>query len=42
MIFQITQEELLQADSYEVDDYERVHATFLSGASAWVYAKREE
>ena len=38
-IFEITPEELLQADRYEVADYKRIKAPFLSGASAWVYVK---
>lgn len=39
MIFEITPEELLQADKYEVADYQRIEAPFLSGTSAWVYVK---
>lgn len=39
MIFDITPEELLQADQYEVADYQRVEASFLSDTSAWVYVK---
>ncbi len=38
-IFEITPEELMRADRYEVADYKRVRAPFLSGASAWVYVK---
>lgn len=41
IIFEITSEELLQADRYEVADYKRVEARFLSGATAWVYVKAE-
>jgi gamma-glutamylcyclotransferase (GGCT)/AIG2-like uncharacterized protein YtfP len=41
IIFEVTPEELLQADKYEVDDYQRIEALFLSGNSAWVYVKRE-
>lgn len=42
VVFKITPEELLQADRYEVADYKRVQARFLSGAMAWVYVKAEE
>lgn len=37
-VFEVTAEELAQADEYEVDDYKRVQAQFLSGTVAWVYA----
>ncbi|WP_434353726.1 gamma-glutamylcyclotransferase family protein [Psychrobacter sp. HD31] len=37
-IFEITDDELAQADEYEVDDYARVSAKFKSGTTAWVYA----
>jgi len=37
MIFEITDEELAQADAYEVSDYKRIEATFVSGKKAWVY-----
>ena len=36
-VFDITAEELLAADEYEVDDYVRVEVTLASGLSAWVY-----
>lgn len=38
VIFDITDDELAQADSYEVDDYVRVEGHFNSGATAWIYA----
>ena len=38
MVFEVTMEELLQADEYEVDDYKRVDAKMLSGDMAWIYA----
>ena len=41
VVFDITPEELLQADDYEVADYKRIQASFLSGISAWVYVKAE-
>ena len=36
-IFQITAEELAQSGAYEVDDYVRVKAKFISGQQAWIY-----
>jgi len=36
-VFQVTSEELAQADVYEVDDYKRVAVTLKSGLKAWVY-----
>lgn len=37
VVMQITEQELLQADSYEVEDYKRVSAKLASGKHAWVY-----
>lgn len=39
-IFTITEQELTNADSYEVDDYIRVAETFNNGTNAWVYVAR--
>jgi len=39
-VFELTKEELEQADSYEVDDYKRAVLMFASGVSAYVYLKR--
>ncbi|MBS1181848.1 MAG: gamma-glutamylcyclotransferase [Proteobacteria bacterium] len=39
MVFEITPEELIAADSYEVADYKRILVTLKSGADAWVYVK---
>ena len=36
-IFEVTHEELMQADDYEVEEYARIKADFKSGISAWVY-----
>lgn len=36
-VFTITGEELLEADRYEVADYERAAVTLESGLIAWVY-----
>ena len=40
-VYQITDEELAQADHYEVEQYLRVRGQFSSGKSAWIYACRE-
>ncbi|MCS5587992.1 MAG: gamma-glutamylcyclotransferase [Porticoccaceae bacterium] len=37
-VFQLTTEELLQADNYEVDDYQRISAVLKSGCNCWIYA----
>ena len=37
-VFEITYEELMQADAYEVKEYARIKADFKSGNKAWVYA----
>ncbi|WP_158880389.1 gamma-glutamylcyclotransferase family protein [Rhodanobacter sp. L36] len=37
----ITQDELAQADAYEVDDYRRVDVTLASGRRAWVYVRAD-
>lgn len=37
MVFDLTDNELLQADSYEVDSYKRVRVTMKSGVEAWAY-----
>jgi len=39
MVFEITPEELAQADLYEVDDYKRVKCRLKSGIDAWVYVQ---
>ena len=36
-VFQVTREELEQADAYEPEDYERVLATTRAGVDVWVY-----
>lgn len=37
MVFQLTKEEIEQADSYEPWDYQRVQVELRSGDTAWVY-----
>ncbi len=34
-MFEVTEDEILQADQYEVDDYKRVEVTFKS--EKWIY-----
>ena len=36
-VFEVTDEELVAADGYEVDDYRRVMVSLASGVRAWVY-----
>jgi gamma-glutamylcyclotransferase (GGCT)/AIG2-like uncharacterized protein YtfP len=36
-VFEVTDEELANADKYEVADYKRVAAPLASGRTAWVY-----
>ena len=41
-IYELTEDELQQADSYEVKDYQRKSLKFESGILAYVYLKRED
>lgn len=41
-VFEITDEELANADKYEVADYKRVAAPLASGRTAWVYVDARE
>ena len=38
-VFEITHEDLLRSDAYEVDAYRRVETVLASGKSAWVYVE---
>ncbi|WP_229068902.1 gamma-glutamylcyclotransferase family protein [Actinoplanes sp. DH11] len=38
---EVTEDELLLADGYEVDDYRRVEASLASNDTAWVYVGHE-
>lgn len=38
-LFEVTDEELTNADKYEVSDYTRVLETFASGKQGWIYTK---
>lgn len=37
MLFEVTEEEILQADEYEVDDYKRIETVFKSGKEGFIY-----
>jgi len=37
ILFEVTEEEILHADEYEVDDYQRIETVFKSGRSGFVY-----
>ncbi|MBK1897131.1 gamma-glutamylcyclotransferase family protein [Chryseobacterium paridis] len=37
ILFEVTEEEILQADEYEVDDYKRIETTFKSGKKGFIY-----
>ena len=41
-VFEVTHEEILKADSYEVEDYKRVSLTLKSGNTAWIYVSASE
>ena len=36
-VFELTDDELLRADDYEVDDYQRREVPLTSGGTAWAY-----
>jgi Gamma-glutamyl cyclotransferase, AIG2-like len=40
--FIVTHAELLQADAYEVDDYQRVRVGLKSGRQAWAYIRKDD
>jgi gamma-glutamylcyclotransferase (GGCT)/AIG2-like uncharacterized protein YtfP len=40
VIFEITEQELLETDKYEVSGYIRVLEEFMSGQKAWVYVSK--
>lgn len=37
VLFEVTDEEILQADEYEVDDYKRIETVFKSGKTGFIY-----
>lgn len=40
ILFQITDQEILQADEYEVEDYRRIETVFKSGKSGFIYVAK--
>ncbi len=42
ILFKVTDEEILQADEYEVEDYQRIEAVFESGRPGFVYVGRQQ
>ena len=39
-LFELTEQELLNADKYEVDDYKRVEVIFQSNKKGFIYVKK--
>lgn len=37
VLFEVTEDEILQADEYEVNDYKRIESTFKSGKKGFIY-----
>ncbi|WP_265130251.1 gamma-glutamylcyclotransferase family protein [Chryseobacterium oranimense] len=37
ILFQVTDQKILQADEYEVEDYRRIETVFKSGKSGFIY-----
>ncbi|KQS92013.1 gamma-glutamylcyclotransferase family protein [Chryseobacterium sp. Leaf394] len=37
VLFEVSNEEILQADKYEVDDYKRIETVFKSGKKGFIY-----
>jgi predicted SnoaL-like aldol condensation-catalyzing enzyme len=40
MLYELTDEEIIKADEYEVDDYKRIEAVFKSGKTGFIYVKK--
>jgi len=40
VLLEVTEEEILQADAYEVDDYKRIEITFKSGNNGFIYVAK--
>ena len=40
-VFELTTDELMHADDYEVDDYQRIEGTLESGITCWIYSAAE-
>ena len=41
IVFEVSEEEILKADTYEVSDYIRVKEQLVSGKMAWVYVAKD-
>ena len=41
-VFELTTKELAQADTYEVDDYQRISVLLKSGKRCWIYAANDD
>ena len=39
-VFEVSSDELIEADNYEVEDYKRIEVILKSGIKSWVYAAR--
>ncbi|MEB4761397.1 gamma-glutamylcyclotransferase [Chryseobacterium indologenes] len=37
ILFEVTEDEILQADEYELDDYKRIETLFTSGKNGFIY-----
>lgn len=42
VVFEISTDELLRADAYEVEEYKRIAVKLDSGKKAWVYVAKEK
>ncbi|RYY02321.1 MAG: gamma-glutamylcyclotransferase [Gammaproteobacteria bacterium] len=40
-VFDVTPDDLVQADEYEVTDYHRISVTLKSGMNAWIYVAKD-
>ncbi|UOU97124.1 gamma-glutamylcyclotransferase [Chryseobacterium daecheongense] len=40
ILFEVTDEEILQADEYEVDNYKRIETVFKSGKKGFIYVAK--
>jgi hypothetical protein len=39
-LFEVTEDEIIKADSYEVDDYKRIEVVFRSNNKGFIYVKK--
>jgi predicted SnoaL-like aldol condensation-catalyzing enzyme len=40
VLFEVTAEEILKADAYEVDEYKRIETVFRSGKTGFIYIQK--